>query len=805
MSTLSHLLKQLNKTGLSVPHIERGINDLLMSCGIESVSVAKTSVDNWFKGRSGKVGRGRSEGEPLCLALARVLACSDQETNQLLSHCGYRNLSQMRKSGLYPALVQSGDTVPQMPSKPVADQPRLRDTSIRPISIPPNSYLETPANPHFIGREPLLKQLNHLLEISQRVVLYGPGGIGKTQIALEFAYRYSDLFPDGIFLISFATPAAVNVEIARCGGVRGMELRPNFARFELADQVALVQRAWREPARRLLLFDNVDQVPEGEHESLPRWVHRFAPTAGGARLIMTSRNTDWPAGVNLVPVQVEGFKPASSARLLRRLYGAISAEVATQLSAELGHHPLALHVTGSYLKFVARLEDRTQDLLAQLQQDTLFGGRLVEQLDKTFTPPHYDSALGRVFAESLAQLDDQNGIDAHALELLPYLAVLAYGGAIPIPFLTIVTEFFRIDEFSLLRVLSRLKAIGLIVETTAASTLPRFNYVKMHRLVCQYLTKVLGIPADLHVIFSCARMMVYVETREALLQSQNQFTELARFFMENHGPISAEWLLQVGEFLTNQHLLDLGQACLLASRQQAERDPLVLGKMQLVLLYYSLGRNFNAADELEQSKLYYEKCYTLLSRLVDATDQSLGEITNSLAFLSMRLCDLEAAERYLAESVRIKAHYPNDHHPLAIAQSNQALLIHLQGDYEQALKMQKTSVEMKRELWEPDPVSIGLSYARLAASQQELHQTEAAADTIALTVEAWEIGYGVRNPIIARRLKRLATTYQNNGHPISAKLMLEAAIRLFHDSSGGDSAETLACQAELASVLSQQL
>ena len=63
-------------------------------------------------------------------------------------------------------------------------------------------------NENFCGRDKELKEINVLLssdkEIIKPVAVAGLAGVGKTQIAIEFSYRYKNLFPDGVFWINAA-------------------------------------------------------------------------------------------------------------------------------------------------------------------------------------------------------------------------------------------------------------------------------------------------------------------------------------------------------------------------------------------------------------------------------------------------------------------------------------------------------------------------------------------------------------------------------------------------------------------------
>jgi len=110
-----------------------------------------------------------------------------------------------------------------------------------------------PPTTSFIGREEELAALEMILEGHRLVTLTGVGGVGKTRLALEFATRSAEHFPDGVFVIELASvgdPAAVPEAVA---GVLGITQQPGL---NVADSVASAL----EGRSRLLVFDNCEHV-----------------------------------------------------------------------------------------------------------------------------------------------------------------------------------------------------------------------------------------------------------------------------------------------------------------------------------------------------------------------------------------------------------------------------------------------------------------------------------------------------------------------------------------------------------------
>jgi hypothetical protein len=134
-----------------------------------------------------------------------------------------------------------------------------------PAPLPEGSRIPFSRNPLFIGREADLRSLAQALKgdgiaaIGQIAAATGLGGLGKTQLAVEFAHRYGPYFAGGVFWLNCAAPEAIPHELASCGGAGWIQLRPDFGTLPLDDQVHLVQRAWQSPLPRLLVLDNCEE------------------------------------------------------------------------------------------------------------------------------------------------------------------------------------------------------------------------------------------------------------------------------------------------------------------------------------------------------------------------------------------------------------------------------------------------------------------------------------------------------------------------------------------------------------------
>jgi predicted ATPase/DNA-binding CsgD family transcriptional regulator len=136
-----------------------------------------------------------------------------------------------------------------------------------------------PAEPNsFVGRERDLAELARLLSDVRALTLCGPGGIGKTRLALRLAVEVVPGFPDGAWLVELADtedPALVTRRVAAALGVREEPDRP------LAETLAVALR----PRRLLLILDTCEHVVDAG----AALVQQLLAGCPGLRVVATSR------------------------------------------------------------------------------------------------------------------------------------------------------------------------------------------------------------------------------------------------------------------------------------------------------------------------------------------------------------------------------------------------------------------------------------------------------------------------------------------------------------------------------------
>ena len=293
--------------------------------------------------------------------------------------------------------------------------------------LPHGSFIPFSPNPHFVGRKEELQQLGQIFFESQPATIYestiaitGIGGIGKTQLAVEFAHRYGAYFSGGVFWVNCAERNRIPAEIANCG--KHMGLSPEFNSMGLQQRQALVQKAWQEPHPRLLIFDNLDVEAE-------EILNEFRPKTGEASVLITSRQKRWSPALKLKTCHLSTLTSNQSQQLLQTLAPRLKDKEAIEVAEFLGHFPLALHVAGSFLSLYNHWSP--SKYLGLLQQHIIKGlERRLDQLGQS--PTAHELSVGKTFTVSWQRLDHQNETDKLAQTIFSHLVWCAPGEPFPI-------------------------------------------------------------------------------------------------------------------------------------------------------------------------------------------------------------------------------------------------------------------------------------------------------------------------------------------------------------------------------------
>ena len=255
--------------------------------------------------------------------------------------------------------------------------------------LPPGSVLRVwniPArNPGFTGRDAMLAAVRARLEAGGKAVvqaLQGMGGVGKTQLAIEYAHRFAEAY-EVAWWVSSEQAGLIGDQFAALGAALGC-VQPG-AGTEAVRAAVLADLHQR--GRWLLVFDNAESPAD-----IAGWL-----PGGGGHVLVTSRERVWAEIA--APVEVDVLARAESVAILQDRVAGLGASDADRLAAQLGDLPLAVAQAAGFMAETGMPAAQYLDLLRAQ------AGKLLDQPVPGSSYPRSLAAATRLAADRLDRDD----------------------------------------------------------------------------------------------------------------------------------------------------------------------------------------------------------------------------------------------------------------------------------------------------------------------------------------------------------------------------------------------------------------
>jgi hypothetical protein len=254
----------------------------------------------------------------------------------------------------------------------------------------------------FVGRESWLATLRGELTARGQpspVIIQGLFGTGKTQLAVEYAYRYAREY-DLVWWIPCGDAESAERALAELRARLGLPDAAAEAADDGHGELFDHLRQGIPPPRWLLVFDNADEPDE---------IRDLVPPLGG-HILVTSRNSSWEATGHML--ELDAFTREESIEFLSRRMSRFDLAEAHRIGETVGDLPL-------FLEHAIESHDAIGEYLARLNADPL--GLLDSQ------PSDYPASLTAQWRRALDRLREQPP------EALDLLGCLCFFGSAPIP------------------------------------------------------------------------------------------------------------------------------------------------------------------------------------------------------------------------------------------------------------------------------------------------------------------------------------------------------------------------------------
>lgn len=593
---------------------------------------------------------------------------------------------------------------------------------------PPNVILSTiwnvpyNRNPNFTGREKQLEEIHRSLNsrdpLQRAQAIYGLGGVGKTQLALEYAYRHRDEYAI-IWWVRAEESTTLITDFLRLSthlsGGTVIDAPPEI----ICDAI---RRALDRRSDWLLIIDNAPS---------PNLIGHVLPQGRSGNVIITSRNPNWRGLAN--PYHLGMLERAEAIQFLKKRTGAAEAdETASRLADALGDLPLALEQAGACIEqaritfndYLDRYETHRQEILRLSPPATDYPDTIATTWDISFE---------KVRAASRAAGD--------LLNLCAFLSPdeirrdLLFRGAhvIPYPLATTVSNTVMFDS-----AISTLLQYSLVDANEQA--------ISMHRLVAAI-------------------------TRDRLTEDERRrWTEVALRLINDAFAFES---IDVGTWSQCSALM----AHVMATTAQAEALNIVPEVTSSLL--NEAGRYLLRNGRFKDSLELLERALTLTRKTRGDKHSTVSAIVNDLGRVHMRLGNLAEARHYYEWALGIdEPAYGHDHPHVATIVNNYGMCLMATGDSENALKHFEWALTVYRTHFGDKHPKTASTLSNLGYARMKLGQSEAARAHFEQALAVAESTLGISHPTVASIHHNLGTVLRVLGHRQEACEHFERALAI---------------------------
>jgi tetratricopeptide (TPR) repeat protein len=684
-------------------------------------------------------------------------------------------------------------------------------------------------NPNFTGRGQLLEILGEELgrrtdvAVTQARAIHGLGGVGKSQLVLEYAHRHAADY-ELIWWIPAERPTtalAALAALARQLGIQEMAVQQEMM-AELFDEL-------RQRDRWLLVYDNAEE---------PEAITPLLPPGGAGHVLITSRFRAWGRVAEPLPLDVLS-RPESIGLLLRRT-ASHDEESAAALAEFLGDLPLALEEAAAYI-------EETQIALPEYLQ--LARERTVElfSLDR---PVGDEQRVATTWSVSLDRVRTQTPAAEALLELCAFLAPhdiprdlpSRAPDRLPSPLAGVVTDPLAYND--VVRALSRYSLAA--VTPTAFGVHALIQAVVRARLDLdgrkRFAEAAIGLLArtfpeqswEVKAWPACQRLLPHVlavaEHAEELGVGGDEtgwLLDRAAAYLHGRGqprqarPIAERALAMTEAALgpddpstgerhhgLGQVLRDLGD--LARARVELERAigiyeaALGPGHLEVAILRGTLAQVLRDMGDQAAARTQLERALGILEAALGPRHPDVGGVRTEIANLLWDRGDLIGAKAHLEQALAIyEATYGPDHPAVATVRSSLGTVLHNLGDLGRARVELERALAIYEATYGPDHPEIAIARNKLGLLLWDLGDLGGARVKLEGALASYEATYGPDHPNVARFSAHLGGLLHILGELERARVELERALAVLEAAYGPNHPDVIVVRANLKRVLQE--
>ncbi|HEY2295614.1 MAG TPA: tetratricopeptide repeat protein, partial [Thermoanaerobaculia bacterium] len=603
--------------------------------------------------------------------------------------------------------------------------------------------------------------------------VHGLGGVGKTRLAVEYAWRYAADYTALLF-VGAGSPADLRRNLAALCDRTLLDLPEQEAPEEEVREVAVLRWLGERPGW-LLILDNVDS------DDAAAAVDALIPRLQGGHVLLTGRLARWSAEVE--PLELDVLTEEAAAGFLlartkaRRRTTPEDAGLAVALARELGFLPLALEQAGAYIA------ERRLTLAAYLEE---WHSRH-EQVLTWFDPrvSHYPASVAATWQTSVERLSTP------ARRLLERLAWL---GPEPIPeSLPDVPVPGSPEEPDRRDALVELETYSLV---TRDGETPTFT---VHRLVQDVTRRSLRTGPDSGLLTEILSEALRWIDAAFVGDAQDVRTWPTLDPLAPHARAVVKYADAAGIADPTARLMDQLAQLLFTKSLLGEAEPLMLRAVTIFESSFAEDHP-NVAGALNNLALLLwatnrlSEAEPLMRRVVTIFENSLGEDHSDVAISLNNLAQLLQATNRLSEAEPLmrraltinEKSFGTDHPKVAIRLNNLAALLQATNRLSEAEPLMRHALAIDEKSFGTEHPNVAIRLNNLAQLLQATSCLSEAEPLMRRALAIDEESFGTEHPNVAIRLNNLAQLLQSTNRLSEAEPLMRRALAIDEKSFGAE-------------------
>lgn len=649
-------------------------------------------------------------------------------------------------------------------------------------SMAPRIWNVPARNIAFTGRGEVLERLrDQLVRGSTAVVeaLHGLGGVGKTQIALEYTHRFKADY-DLVWWIPAEGGGQITQSLAELASELQIPVGDNVG--EAAHEALEALRRGDPGHRWLLVFDNADD---------PKDLQPYLPSGSG-HVLITSRNHAWDQLAE--PLEVDVFARDESVAHLMLRVPELELGQADHIADTLGDLPLAIEQAGAWLHETGV---SPEEYAAQL--DTEYA-----RVMSLSQPQDYPVPAAVTWNMSLDRLRERSPAAIRLLQLLAFFAPGAVSQALlysdeMIQALTPYDASLA-ERIVLGRVIRDISRYALIRIDRAS------NVIQIHRLVQAVVRAQMSenerreARHDVHKILAGARPGSGGIDDPQTWERFNQIWPHLRPSQaaECEDERTRQLLIDQVRYLGRRGELDVGLT-LANELETTWTRTLGADHRQTLHLRFQRANLLRQKGQLREARAEDEQVLALQREVLGPTHPHTLMTAGSLAADLRALGEFSAA---LSEDERtyavLKDQFGEDHPQTLAVANNLAVSLRLVGDSVEARRIDGETLESRREVLGRNHPNTLYSAANLARDLREAGEYRESVDLLRDTLDRYREVLGPEALDTLRTAKSLAVSLRKAGDQLGAKRLTEETYERYLSRYGPNPPDSLACALNLA-------